>query len=149
MGTNSRREEPGIGLEIGKAWHLLTGNIPLCIMMAMLFPLSVLVLNWKELRKNGAFRLAWQIMLTGFLSFLLLYEKGFRFEHMNFSWGYMHGLFFVFLVSILQMLKNALKRENLMYKLFLVPEMVTYLYHLICGIVFFCYMYQGYNGGAF
>lgn len=149
MGTNSRGEETGIGLEIGKAWHLFTGNIPLCIMMAMLFPFSVLALNWRELKKNGAFRLAWQIMITGFLSFLLLYEKGFRFDHMNFSWGYMHGLFFVFLISILQILKNAIKRENLMYKLFLVPELVTYLYHLICGIVFFCYMYQGNNAGGF
>jgi len=149
MGTNSRGEETGIGFEIGKAWHLFTKNIPLCIMMAMLFPLSVLVLNWKELKRNGAFRLAWQIMITGFLSFLLLYEKGFRLEHMNFSWGYMHGLFFVFLISILQILKNAMKRENLMYKLFLAPELVTYLYHLICGIVFFCYIYQGNNAGGF
>ncbi|MCM1541602.1 MAG: hypothetical protein NC121_10095 [Blautia sp.] len=149
MGTNSRGEETGIGLEAGKAWHLFTGNIPLCIMMATFFPLSVLALNWKELKRNGAFRLAWQLMVVGFLSFLLLYEKGFRFEHMNFSWGYMHGLFFVFLLSILQMLKNAMKRENLMYKLFLAPELVTYSYHLICGIVFFCYMYQGNNAGAF
>ncbi len=149
MGTNSRGEETGIGFEAGKAWRLFTGNIPLCIMMALLFPLSVLVLNWKELKRNGVFRLAWQLMIVGFLSFLFLYEKGFRFEHMNFSWGYMHGLFFVFLVSILQIFKNAMKRENLMYKLFLAPELVTYSYHLICGIVFFCYMYQGNNAGVF
>lgn len=149
MGTNSMGEETGIGLEAGRAWHLFTGNIPLCIMMALLFPLSVLALNWKELRRNGAFRLAWQLMAVGFLSFLLLYEKGFRLEHMNFSWGYMHGLFFVFLVSILQIFKNAMKRENLMYKLFLAPELVTCFYHLICGIVFFRYMYQGNNAGVF
>ncbi|MCM1062862.1 MAG: hypothetical protein NC420_00090 [Eubacterium sp.] len=149
MGTNARGEETGIGFEVGKAWHLFTGNIPLSIMMALLFPLSVLALNWKELKRDGAFRLAWQLMAVGFLSFLLLYEKGFRLEHMNFSWGYMHGLFFVFLISILQMLKNAMKRENLMYKLLLTPELVTYAYHLICGIVFFCYMYQGNNAGAF
>lgn len=149
MGTNSKGEETGIGLEIGKAWHVYSGNIPLSIIMALLFPLVVLALNWKELKRDGVFRLAWQIMLVGFLSFLLLYEKGFRFEHMNFSWGYMHGLFFVFLISILQLLKNIMKRENLMYKLFLVPELVTCLYHLVCGIVFFCYLYQGNNAGWF
>lgn len=134
---------------MGKAWHVFTGNIPLSIMMALLFPFSVLALNWKDLRKNGAFRLAWQMMSAGFLTFLLLYEKGFRFGHMNFSWGYMHGLFFVFLISILQVIKNVMKRENLMYKLFLAPELVTFLYHLICGIVFFCYLYQGNNAGGF
>ncbi len=149
MGTNSRGEETGIGLEMGKAWQVFTGNIPLSVMMALLFPFSVLALNFRELKRNGIFRLAWQVMAVGFLSFLLLYEKGFRFEHMNFSWGYMHGLFFVFMVSILQIFKNALKRENLMYKLFLAPEMVTYAYHLVCGIVFFCYMYQGNNAGGF
>ncbi len=149
MGTNSMGEETGIGFEMGKAWHVFTGNIPLSVMMALLFPFSVLALNWKELRRDGAFRLAWQVMVTGFLSYLLLYEKGFRFDHMNFSWGYMHGLFFVFLISILQMIKNAMKRENLMYKLLLAPELVTYLYHLACGIVFFCYMYQGNNAGGF
>ena len=149
MGTNSQGEETGIGFEMGKAWHVFTGNIPLSIMMALLFPFSVLALNWKDLRKNGAFRLAWQMMAAGFLTFLLLYEKGFRFGHMNFSWGYMHGLFFVFLISILQVIKNVMKRENLMYKLFLTPELVTFLYHLICGIVFFCYLYQGNNAGGF
>lgn len=149
VGTNSRGEETGIGLEMGKAWHVYSGNIPLSIVMALLFPLVVLVLNWKELKRDGAFRLAWQIMLVGFLSFLMLYEKGFRFEHMNFSWGYMHGLFFVFMISVIQMLKNAMKRENVVYKLFLVPELVTYAYHLVCGIVFFCYLYQGNNAGWF
>lgn len=149
MGTNSRGEETGIGIEMGKAWHSFTGNIPLSIMMALLFPFSVLALNWKELKRNGAFRLAWQVMAVGFLSFLLLYEKGFRFDHMNFSWCYMHGLFFTFLISILQIFKNVIKRENLMYKLFLAPELVTYFYHLICGIAFFCYLYQGNNAGGF
>lgn len=149
MGNNSRGEETGIGLEMGKAWHVYSGNIPLSIIMAMLFPLVVLVLNFKELKQNGAFRLAWQTMLVGLLSFLMLYEKGFRFEHMNFSWGYMHGLFFVFLISVLQVMKNMMKRENLLYKLFLAPELVTYLYHLVCGIVFFCYLYQGNNAGWF
>ena len=149
MGTNSKGEETGIGLEIGKAWHVHSGNIPLSIAMAMLFPLTVLALNWKELKRDASFRLAWQIMLAGFLTFLLLYEKGFRFEHMNFSWGYMHGLFFTFMISILQMMKNAMKRENLLYKLFLVPELYNYLYHLICGIVFFLYLYQGNNAGTF
>ncbi len=149
VGTNSKGEETGIGLEIGKAWHVYSANIPLSIVMAQLFPLTVLALNWKEWKKNGAFRLAWQIMLAGFLSFLILYEKGFRFEHMNFSWGYMHGLFFVFMISLLQMIKNMMKREYTLYKVLLAPQLATCFYHLICGIIFFCYLYQGNNAGWF
>ena len=149
VGTNSKGEETGIGIEFGKAWHVHSGNIPLSIVMAMLFPLTVLVLNFKELKRNATFRLAWQIMLVGFLTFLLLYEKGFRFSHLNFSWGYMHGLFFIFMISILQMIKNAMKKENLIYKLFLIPELYNYVYHLTCGIIFFWYVFQGNNVGGF
>lgn len=149
MGTNSQGEETGIGFAMGKAWHVYSQNIPLSILMALAFPIIVLALNGKELKYNGEFRLAWQLLLTGLVSFLFFYEKGFRFEHLNFSWGYMHGLFFVFLISILYVLKNAMKRENLLYKVFLVPELAGYFYHLICGIVFFCYLYQGNNAGWF
>jgi len=149
MGTNSHGEETGIGLEMGKAWHFYSNNIPLSVIMALLFPLVVLALNFRQLKRDGAFRMAWQILLAGFLTFLFLYEKGFRFEHMNFSWGYMHGLFFVFLISILQILKNIMKRENVIYKIFLAPELIAYGYHLVCGIFFFIYLYQGNNAGWF
>lgn len=147
-GTNSKGEETGIGFEVGKAWQVYSDNIPLSLVMALAFPATVLILNVFSLRKNHELRLAWQIWLAGFLSFLCLYEKGFRFSHMNFSWGYMHGLFFVFAVSTLQLLKNLGGKERL-EKLKALPELVMFFYHLICGIIFFVYLYQGNNAGWF
>lgn len=147
-GTNSKGEETGIGFEVGKAWQVYSDNIPLSLVMALAFPAAVLILNIFSLRKNHELRLAWQIWLAGFLSFLCLYEKGFRFSHMNFSWGYMHGLFFVFSLSVLQLLRNLSGKERL-EKLKAVPELVMFFYHLICGIIFFVYLYQGNNAGWF
>lgn len=144
-GTNSHAEETGIGFELFKAWHVYSNNIPLSLVMALAFPIAVLVLNMRQMKNDGGVRLAWQLWLTGFLTFLICYEKGFRFSHMNFSWGYMHGLFFVFMVSILQMIRNLMRKGTLSKRLMSVPEIVLFAYHLICGIVFFVYMYQGNN----
>ena len=144
-GTNSHAEETGIGFELFKAWHVYSNHIPLSLVMALAFPIAVLVLNMRQMKNDGGVRLAWQLWLTGFLTFLICYEKGFRFSHMNFSWGYMHGLFFVFMVSILQMIRNLMRKGTLSKRLMSVPEIVLFAYHLICGIVFFVYMYQGNN----
>ena len=144
-GTNSHAEETGIGFELFKAWHVYSNNIPLSLVMALAFPIAVLVLNMRQMKNDGGVRLAWQLWLTGFLTFLICYEKGFRFSHMNFSWGYMHGLFFVFMVSILQMIRNLMRKGTLSKRLMSVPEIVLFAYHLICGIVFWVYMYQGNN----
>ncbi len=144
-GVNSHAEETGIGFELFKAWHVYSDNIPLSIVMALAFPIAVLVLNFTQLKRNGWFRLAWQLWLVGFLTFLTCYEKGFRFTHMNFSWGYMHGLFFVFMVSVLLMLEKIMKREPRLKKAALAPEMALFLFHLTCGIIFFVYLYQGNN----
>ncbi|MBQ8041508.1 MAG: hypothetical protein IJ274_16855 [Lachnospiraceae bacterium] len=92
-------EEKGIGFGLGKAWSYHCDNIPLAIFLGMAFPLAVLVLNFKELKKDGVFRLAWQIMAVSLFEMLFLYEKGFRVGHLNFSWGYMHGLFFAFVAA--------------------------------------------------
>ena len=148
-GENVLGEETGIGFEIGKAWRLTSNNIPLSIMLALLFPFCVLALNGLELKKNTQFRLAWQLLAVGLLTFLALYEKGFRMEHLNFSWGYMHGLFFVFMISGFQLLKNLIGWKPWILKLFVIPEIYLFWYHLRCGVEFFLYLYQGNNAGVF
>lgn len=148
-GQNVLGEETGIGIELGKAWHLHAANIPLSVMLALLFPFCVLALNGRELKKNTEFRLAWQLLLAGFLMYLFLYEKGFRMAHMNFSWGYMHGLFFVFTICVMQVFKNLMGWKPWIYKLFVLPEFYLFTYHLRCGIEFFIYLYEGNNMGVF
>ena len=68
---------------------------------------------------------------------------------MNFSWGYMHGLFFVYAMGILQMMKNLCGWKPWIFKLFVVPQLWLFLHHLRCGMEFFIYLFQGYNAGVF
>lgn len=148
-GENVLGQETGIGIELGKAWYIHSNRISLSVMLALLFPFCVLALNFRELKRNGAFRLAWQLLAVGFLSFLFLYEKGFRLEHLNFSWGYMHGLFFVYVICGFQMLKNLMGWKPWIYQVFVIPEFYLFWQHLRCGMEFFLYLFQGYNAGVF
>lgn len=148
-GTNSMGEETGIGLGIGTAWGLYSNNIPLSIFMAIAFPLGVLIINLPRLKDTTWFCHGWQVWISGFVMLLCLFEKGFRLPHMNFSWGYMHGLFFLFVVSVLMLLQNTIEKKGKIRTAVIVAGWLGYLWHLGCGIVYFLYIYSGQNSGFF
>ena len=143
MGTNVMGEETGIGLAVGKVWGNFSSNIPLSIIMGMALPLGVLALNFGELFRNAAYRFAWLNYLVAMGMFLVLYEKGFRMLHANFSWGYMHGMFFVFLMTLLLVIKNTIQWRKTWKLLFVVAEWAVLSVHLICGVNFLWYALQG------
>lgn len=142
-GTNVMGEETGIGFAFAKVWSNYSSSIPLSILMGMALPIGVLALNWKELLKNACYRFAWLNYLVGTGMFLCLYEKGFRMLHANFSWGYMHGMFFVFLMTLLLVLKNTAEWWKSYKVIFVLGEWAVFFYHLGCGINFLAYALQG------
>lgn len=142
-GTNVMGEETGIGFAFAKVWGNYSKNIWLSILMGMALPIGVLILNAKELLKNSYYRFAWTIYLVSTIMFLCLYEKGFRMLHANFSWGYMHGMFFVYLITLLFMLKNTIQWRRSYKVVFVLAEWSVFLYHLVCGSYFLIYALQG------
>ena len=142
-GTNVMGEETGIGFEFAKVWSNYSKNIPLSIIMGMALPIGVLVLNLKEVVKDAYYRFAWFNYLVGMGMFLCLYEKGFRMLHANFSWGYMHGMFFVFLMTLIYMIKNTIQWRKSWKVVFVLAEWSVLAYHLVCGVYFLIYALQG------
>uniref|UniRef100_UPI004055E6AA hypothetical protein n=1 Tax=Acetatifactor sp. TaxID=1872090 RepID=UPI004055E6AA len=142
-GTNVMGEETGIAIEFAKVWSYFSSNILLSIVMGLALPLGVLVLNWKEFIKNRIYRFAWYHYLVAMLMFLFLYEKGFRMLHANFSWGYMHGIFFVFMISLILVIKNTIEWCKSIKIIFVLAEWGVLLIHLICGVNFLWYALQG------
>lgn len=134
-------EDGGIGFGIGAAWSQYTHNIPLAIMLAFAFPGFVLLLNLKYLLTDVRFRFSWELALTSLLEFLFLFEKGDRFVHTNFSWGYMHGIFFAFVGSSLLLLENTRKKRQPIWVLAL--EWALFVWHVLAGFRFFEYMFSG------
>ena len=87
-------QERGVGFCLGEVWAAYCDSIPLAACLAVGFPLLVLVLNYKEWKRDSLFRFSWLLYLAGLAEAFLLYEKGFRKWDFNFSWGYMCGVFF-------------------------------------------------------
>ena len=82
--------------------------------------------------------------LCGLGIFVFFYERGERFIHLNFSWGYMHGLFILFTAGLCLLAKGTLK-----HKLSRCCLWGLYALHLICGICYFGYLLMGGNYQSF
>lgn len=139
----SEGEEGGIGFTFGEIWGLYSLNIPLGVCYAIGFPILVLLLNYKELKKNTIYRFSWQIFGMGFAMAFFLYEKGFREPDFNFSWGYMYGIFFAFLGALIVLLQATADRKNQKKPLLLTIQWLGYLAHVVCGLYYFWGIFQG------
>lgn len=133
-------EEGGIGFTLGEIWGLYCDNLPLAVCLAVGFPLAVLVLNWRELKTNTLFRFSWQIYVMSFLMAFFLGEKGFRWEHFNFSWGYMYGIFFAFVGAVLVLLRKTGEGQK-PWRLAL--QWLPFIWHIVCGLYYFYGIAQG------
>jgi len=134
-------EERGIGFGLATAWKYYCDNIPLAVGMAACFPILVLLLNYKELKKDMIYRFSWQIFGMSLLMLLIMYEKGSRIFHLNFSWGYMYGIFFVFVGSLLVLIRTTVTKSK--YIVLLILEWLVYGLHLLCGILYFINIFAG------
>lgn len=132
--------EGGIGFGLGEVWGLYCNNMPAAVFLAVGFPLVVLLLNFKELKNNTLYRFSWQLYLMSFAMAYLLYEKGFRQPDFNFSWGYMYGIFFSFVGSLLVLLKATAAKKR---PLLLGVQWLAYLCHLGCGLYYFLGIFRG------
>lgn len=135
--------EGGIGIAFGSVWRLFALNIPLAIVLAMAFPLVVLIFHTNEIRENTMYRFSWLQWFVSMMEFFLLYEKGSRFSHANFSWGYMHGIYFAFVTSLLVLTEDTCRDGKKKKKLALTLQWLIFGLHLYCGILFFLDVWHG------
>ena len=145
----------GIGFTFGEIWGYYCDNIPLAICLAIGFPLVVLLLNFRELKKDTMFRFSWQIYFVSLCMAFFLYEKGFRKPDFNFSWGYMYGIFFCHLSALTVLLRATLRvhkahdivlekgKRNALSRMLIFVQWLAYLCHVVCGLGYFITIWQG------
>lgn len=162
--------EGGLGFCLGEVWAQYCGNIPLAVCLAVGFPLSVLLMNFRECRKNTLFRFSWLLYVVSFAEAFLLYEKGFRKVDFNFSWGYMYGIFFCHFGALAVLLCRTArqmagrakgvatgkgeetvngekmtkdKRVTKGTEISLALQWLAFLCHVVCGIFYFKVIFGG------
>lgn len=135
-------EEKGIGVGFLVAWKTATNNVFSSILLAIAFPLAVLFFHQIRLRENRNLLFSWQFYLAGLLMLLFLYEKGYRLPHINFAWGYMYSLFFLYITSLIVLVQDTKMRRQAVWKLGL--QWIVFTAHMICGVDYFRIVINGY-----
>ena len=142
-GKNTLGEETGVAIGWLKAWGMQEKPIGEALLLGLAFPLVVLLFNVKNLKEEKEYRLSLQMLAVNLLMVMFLYEKGYRMDHVNFAWGYMHAMFFSYVMSLLLLWKNTWKKRQ-SYPV-LAVQWGFYAWHLVCGIVYFSGIMAGEN----
>lgn len=86
----------------------LSGNLLPKLILSILFPLSVLVLNFRQVVRDKALLLAWLGFLVSLAQTYFLAEGGDRFGNGNFLWGSQIMLLILFVVSTRYLWRNKI-----------------------------------------
>lgn len=132
---NAGEGDKGMGVGFLTAWGTATDNVPLSILLGIAFPITVLIFQRFRFGEERCLRFAWQIYVGGLLMLMFLYEKGYRLGHVNFSWGYMYGMFFLYIASLLKLTGETRRRSQPLWQLIL--QWGVFGLHMICGLDYF------------
>lgn len=146
-GQSYSGENNGVGIGLFRVWNKYTNCFPISLILGCAFPMLVLIFHIKDLKEDKLYRFSWQIYLAGLLSSVIFYEKGFREGHFNFAWGYMCGLFIVFLTATITMIndiKMIILQKKMSKMIFvIIGEVLLFIIHSALGIHWFILFCEG------
>lgn len=117
-------------------------NIWISMLLAMAFPLFMLVAAAIDKKVGWSEIFAWILLGWGILWRLLMSEKGDRAAHGNFTWGYILGLYLVWFVGIRSYLKmywDGEGAQNSRGPVFWIATVLLAL-HSLSGVYYLIYM---------
>lgn len=122
----------------------LANSPKLAVICSIAFPLVVLFCSIPQLWKNRHYFFGWMMTGIGFLEALLLAETGSRSRDGNFLWGYSFGIFYIFVLSLIEWMKMWQKdKEKKIYKVLFFLAGLVLFYQLFCGVYFFIRLVGG------
>lgn len=116
--------------------RLWTKHVFISLLLAIAFPLSVIILDFKNAVKNRLLIFTWLFTLIGYLQVSFLAEK-IKFKEGAFVSGYNYSLFFLFIFSMIHFLNFA--KENTKEKEQLKSAVILAIYcmHLLSGVYYY------------
>jgi hypothetical protein len=133
------QHESGIEIAFLKAIRMYSPCVPISILLAISFPLCILLFRLRQILKDNHLILAWLVLLIALIQKALFIETGSRMDDGNFSWGYQISLQIVFVYSMVELLRwlKIFDGRNLWEKIKVIIASVVFSLHLISGVWYF------------
>ena len=139
FGGGTAGGEHGIGFSFFSVWRIYADSVVAAIFYANAMSLVCFIWFIRDIKKDTLYRFTVILFVVSVLEAGLLYEKGPRSVDFNFCWGYMHGIFFFGIVTVIKLLEHILKKKKA--DLLTVVGCILFLTHLMAGIAYFKGMY--------
>jgi len=104
--------------------------------LSILFPLIILLLNFRSSLKNPSLQLAWITFIAGASQMYFLAEEGNNFYYGNFAWSAEIALFLLFCSSLRFFLQKKYATKTLNLERDILPILI-YLLHVVFGILYY------------
>lgn len=119
-------------------------NPKLTVVLSVLFPALVFLFNIRHVIKDRMYFGSLLLAFFGFAFVFLFAETGSRVMDGNFIWTYSISLFFLFLISLIRLIKSYLESDKKPVKyISFCGLLAIYSWHVISGIWFFVLLLQG------
>ena len=106
----SESSENQVALGLAVVWRHWQSNIPAAFVLSTLFPLLVLLGNYRHLKTDRYYLLAWMVFAIALCEYVFIYEEGPRKWDGNFDWGTTFAMFLLFVSSAAVTLNNVRQR---------------------------------------
>lgn len=128
----------GVGFGWMEVWKHYAGHPLFSMLIALMFPFLYILLNCRTAFRDISIRLSSLLVLSGFLEFAILYEKGDRKNHLNFSWALNLSYFLIWIATSCRFfsdLKIMEKNDRCAVTKYTVL-LIVWLVHFACGIYY-------------
>ena len=114
------------------------------LILSVAFPLVVFLIHVIDFYKDKFYFWSLVMWAIGFLEVFLFMETGERAKDSNFMWGYSISLFFLFITSMVKVVRDLLNKETGMVRRILcIAGVPIMLWHVISGIWYFVLLLTG------
>lgn len=114
-------------------------NIPMVLLFVVLslaFPISVFILNWKEIKKESSTHFLLITLIINFLLFVLFAEVP-NTGHLNFIWGVMMAVFLTFVYTIIIWAKQYTIENKQFWSVKSLVPLTFLLLHIASGVLYY------------
>lgn len=106
------------------------------LLLAIAFPLSILVIDLKNVKKNQILILSWLNVIIAYLEFAFLAEK-YKFPQGAFGFGYNLALFLLFIFSFIHLLNYIKSNTQKKQQIYAAICLIIYSLHLYSGVLYY------------